>query len=293
MNAAAERSELLRAIALMIAAMAAFACGDTLINYLSASVSLAQIMLTFGISSIIIFGGFAVLQGQSLALSGLRDRGVQLRAVSEVVGALGMITALMLAPLATVSAVMQATPLFVTMGAAAILGETVGWRRWSAAVVGFLGVIIILNPFADSFDPDALWAVLGVLGLSMRDLATRMVPKDMGSSAVAFFSTLGLLPLGLILVPVTGVEPLAGSTLALLVLLSCIGGAGYLLLTAALRLSEISAVSPFRYTRLVFSILFAVILLGERPPLSVYIGSAIVVASGLFILWRERRVTSD
>ena len=293
MNAAAERSELLRAIALMIAAMAAFACGDTLINYLSASVSLAQIMLTFGISSIIIFGGFAVLQGQSLALSGLRDRGVQLRAVSEVVGALGMITALMLAPLATVSAVMQATPLFVTMGAAAILGETVGWRRWSAAVVGFLGVIIILNPFADSFDPDALWAVLGVLGLSMRDLATRMVPKDMGSSAVAFFSTLGLLPLGLILVPVTGVEPLAGSTLALLVLPSCIGGAGYLLLTAALRLSEISAVSPFRYTRLVFSILFAVILLGERPPLSVYIGSAIVVASGLFILWRERRVTSD
>ena len=293
MNAAAERSELLRAIALMIAAMAAFACGDTLINYLSASVSLAQIMLTFGISSIIIFGGFAVLQGQSLALSGLRDRGVQLRAVSEVVGALGMITALMLAPLATVSAVMQATPLFITMGAAAFLGEAVGWRRWSAAIVGFIGVIIIINPFTDSFDPDTLWAVLGVLGLSLRDLATRMVPDDMGSSAVAFFSTLGLLPLGLLLIPVTGVEPLATSTFLLLVLLACVGGSGYLFLTTALRLSEISAVSPFRYTRLVFSILFAVILLGERPPLSVYIGSAIVVASGLFILWRERRVTSD
>lgn len=286
-----ERTELVRAIAFMTASMATFAVGDALINYLAAYVTQAQIFLTFGVGSFVMFGGLARLRGQSLAISGLADRGIQLRCGAEVIGTIGMITALMLAPLATVSAIMQATPLFVTMGAALFLGEGVGWRRWSAVVVGFVGVLFILNPFGESFDRDALWAIVGVLGLSLRDLATRLVPQNMGSSAVAFFSTLGLLPLGLVMVPIAGTEPVAPITLFLLIILALIGGTGYLFLTAALRLSEISAVSPFRYTRLVFAILIAVVLLGERPSLSVYLGSAIVVASGLFILWRERGAT--
>ncbi|MEL7344362.1 MAG: DMT family transporter [Pseudomonadota bacterium] len=290
MNQTAARSELIRAILLMTAAMATFACGDALVNFLSDRTSSAQIIMTFGLGSIIIFGGLALAQGQSLHPRGLLDKGILARLVAEMVGTIGMITALTLAPLATVSAIMQATPLFVTMGAAIALRETVGWRRWTAVIVGFLGVLVILNPFSTSFDPNALWAILGVLGLSVRDLATRFVPKDMGSSAVSFFSTLGLLPLGLVMMPIVGTTTLEIPTLLLLVVLAIFGGTGYLFLTAALRLSEISAVSPFRYTRLIFTIFLAIVLLGERPSFSVYLGSAIVVASGLFILWRERRV---
>ena len=163
-DATTARSELLRAIMLMTASMAAFACGDALVNLLSERVSRAQIFMTFGIGSFVIFAGVALRRGESMSPGTLRHPAVLLRLFAEIVSAVGMITALSLAPLSTVVAIMQATPMFVTLGAALALKEPVGWRRWAAVIAGFIGVLVIINPFGTGliripFGPSlACWA---------------------------------------------------------------------------------------------------------------------------------------
>jgi drug/metabolite transporter (DMT)-like permease len=188
------------------------------------------------------------------------------------------------------SALLQASPLVVVAGAALFLGEKVGWRRWASILVGFVGVLVILEPWDASFDPTGLLTVACVLVLAVRDLATRVMPVRIGTFQVATWAYLGLVPAGVALM--AGMEqgfvpPTPGQWAGL-------GGAlvsglfGYYAVVAAMRLGEVSVVAPFRYTRLVFAMIVAMIFLGERPQGSTLLGAAIVVGSGLYAFARER-----
>jgi drug/metabolite transporter (DMT)-like permease len=220
------------------------------------------------------------------------------RAVGEIVGTVCFISAIVFTPLSTASAILQATPLVVTLGAALFLGETVGWRRWAAIAVGFMGVLMIIRPGLDGFSPLSLFALGGVFGLALRDISTRKISANLSTMQLSFLGFLVLIPAGVVMLLVTG-QPLAPMDMRLAGLMIAsisIGVFAYYGIVAAMRVGEVSFVTPFRYSRLIFAMIIGVSFFGERPDGYTLLGGAIIVASGIYTVWRERkqglRVTS-
>ena len=159
-------------------------------------------------------------------------------------------------PLANTSAIFQALPLVITLGAALVLGEPVGWRRWSAIVAGFIGVIIIVRPGIEGFNQFALLALVSVAFCAIRDLATRQIPAQIPSLFITSVTTVIIAATGAaILVPLGGWTPVSGRALGLLALAAVLLLIGYQCVIMALRTGDISAVAPFRYTALLWAML--------------------------------------
>ncbi|HEX9857749.1 MAG TPA: DMT family transporter, partial [Paracoccaceae bacterium] len=208
----------------------------------------------------------------------------------EVLGRLFYTLAIAFTPLSSASAILQATPLVVVAGAALIFGETVGWRRWSAIVVGFVGVLIILQPGVEGFTPLSLLAVAGTLGFAGRDLATRAAPPVLSNLQLGVYGFAMMVPTGAVLLGFSGGAVLPDATAALqLLAATAFGVAAYYALTAAMRMGEVSVITPFRYTRLVFALILGVLIFAERPDAMTLLGSAVIVAAGLYTLMRSRK----
>jgi drug/metabolite transporter (DMT)-like permease len=279
-----------RAALMMVASMAFFAVEDLFLKRSAEALPPGQVLALTGGAGALVFWALAASRRQPiLTVEALRGVAL-LRTLAEAAAAVLYILALALAPLTMTSALLQASPLVVVAGAALFLGETVGWRRWASILVGFAGVLVILEPWDASFDPTGLLTVACVLVLAVRDLATRAIPARIGTFQVATWAYLGLVPAGAALMAGMGqgfVWPTPGQWAGL-------GGAlisglfGYYAVVAAMRLGEVSVVAPFRYTRLVFAMVVAMIFLGERPQGSTLLGAAIVVGSGLYAFARER-----
>ncbi|MGY6536178.1 MAG: DMT family transporter [Pararhodobacter sp.] len=281
----------LRASMMMILAMAGFAAEDAVIKHLAGSMPVGQIMIALGIGGTLMFGGLARLRGKRLLVADALRGAVLVRNLCEILGAGGVVLAISLVPLATVTAILQSMPLVVTLGAALFLGEAVGWRRWGAILVGFAGVLIILRPGGAGFDPAALIAVLAVLGLAGRDLATRRVPVHVDSLQLSGWGFAMLVPAGLVL-SAFGSAPVVPSMAqwAWLVSAMVFGTVAYGALVAATRLGDIAATVPFRYTRLLFAMIIGLVFFGERPESWTLAGAALIVGAGLFSFWRELRL---
>lgn len=283
--------ENLRGIILMSSAMALFALEDVFIKIAAANVPMWQILILMGAVGALVFGGWSRARGETLWPDALTHRAVILRNIGELFGTLCFVSALIRLPLATTTSIFMATPLVVTMGAALFLGSSVGWRRWSAMGVGFLGVVIVIRPGLDAFQPAALWALGATLLLALRDLATRSSPPSMSSPQLAFWGFVMAGGAGLILLPF-GPAPVlpAAADAARLAGALCFGLAAYYALTAATRVGDLAVTTPFRYSRLLFAIALGMALLGERPDGLTLLGAALILASGLYTLSRERRL---
>ncbi|GAD56536.1 DMT family transporter [Limimaricola cinnabarinus] len=284
--------ENLRGSALMVAGMLGFALEDMFIKMMAGALPVGQILMLLGLGGGIVFAVMSMARGERLLSPDFHHRAVIARNLGEVIGTAGFITAVALSPLATASAILQANPLLVTLGAAVFFAEPVGWRRWSAICVGLFGVLLVIRPGAEGFTPLSLFAVLGTIGLAARDLASRRVPRSISSLKLSTYAFLILVPVGYLMVVVAGEALVWPSTVNSLRLLAAIGVgvAGYWALTAATRMGEISVIAPYRYTRLVFALFVAYFAFGERPDLLTYIGAAIIVGSGIYTLLREARL---
>ncbi len=279
-----------RAILLMTAAMAAFAISDAFINRAAETLPTGQILAITCALSLPPFLYMLRRSGERVFSANVLNRAVLLRTTGEVLGSLGYVMALSLVPLATASAMLQAQPLAVTLAAAVFLGERVGPRRWIAVALGFVGVLMIVRPGAEVFDPNVLWTLLGIAGLTARDLGTRLLPKDISTPFVSFWALFVLAPLGLAIMPLDGAwRPIEGVTWLWLIGCSASVAVAFVVITAALRIGEISAIAPFRYTRMVFALAIAILLLGESPDAMTWAGTALIVCSGIYAFWRERR----
>ncbi len=281
----------LRGALIMVLAMLGFAIEDMFIKLLADALPVGQIIGLLGLGGAIIFAAILVMQRQPLFTRAMLSGPVLLRSLGELVGTLGFVTAIALTPISSASAILQATPLMVTLGAAVFLREPVGWRRWSAILVGFCGVLLIIRPGMEGFDWLSLFAVQGVVGLAIRDLATRRVPSATTSMQLSFLAFLTLVPAAAILLAITG-TPLVSATLPQWGLMTgalVIGVIAYYGIVAAMRVGEVSFVTPFRYSRMIFALVVGVVVFGERPDAWVLIGSAIIVASGIYTVWRERK----
>ncbi len=279
----------LRGSILMVLAMLGFALEDMFMKQMANALPTGQILAMLGFGGGLIFAIVCWIQGQSLLARDVLHPMVLLRNFGEVFGTVGYVSAVILTPISSASAIFQATPLFVTLGAALFLQESVGWRRWVAIAVGFCGVLLIIRPGLDSFQPASLFAVQGVIFLGIRDLATRRIPRSISSMRLSTYAFAVIVPTGLVLMAVMGDSfavpsgtdswRIAGSIAA--------GVLGYYALVTATRLGDMSHIAPFRYSRLVFALIVGTTVFGERPDLATLIGAAIIVGSGTYAAIRE------
>jgi drug/metabolite transporter (DMT)-like permease len=280
----------MRGIVLMVLGMLGFAAEDMFIKLAVAGLPVGQILVILGFPGAIVFALLSRSRGLDPFSQDFFHPAVLVRNLHEMIGTVGFVTALALIPLATATTILQAAPLFVTMGAALVLGEAVGWRRWSAILVGFFGVLLVIRPGFEGFEPNVLWAVLGVVGLSVRDLASRKVPKSISSLQLAAWGFVAVGFTGLAMLALTGGAKIPTGPEA--VYLGCalgIGSFAYWALTEATRVGEISVVTPFRYSRLVFSTIVGLLVFSEVPDAYTLTGAGIIIATGLYTIMRERK----
>ncbi|SMP23687.1 DMT family transporter [Shimia sagamensis] len=279
-------------ILILVAAMLGFTLEDMFIKSLSVTIPVGQILMALGLGSGAVFAVLAIMRGDNLFAPAAWSPRMLLRTSCEAGGAVLFATALSRVDLSTVAAVFQTLPLVITLGAALFLSEQVGWRRLTAILVGFTGVLLIIRPGTDAFDPNALLVLGAVLAVAIRDLITRTIDASVSSFVVSFQSFASLVLAGplLMLFNTADYTELTTSHLTMMAGAVAFGAAGYWGVVTALRLGEASVVAPFRYSRLLFSILVGMVAFGERPDLPTMLGATLIIGSGLFTFMREHRL---
>lgn len=274
----------------MIGAMACFAIEDVLFKAASQSLPIGQLLMLFGAGGALVFWIAAIFTKTPLISRDVLVPAMRVRVVFEVLGRLFFALALALTPLSATTVILQATPLVVVAGAALVFGETVGPRRWIAIFIGLIGVVIIIQPGSDSFTATSVLAIIGMFGFAGRDLASRAAPKTLGTAALGYYGFMSVLAAGAFYAVYEN-QPFAAITRTnapYLVGLALIGAIAYGGLMKAMRTGEVSAVTPFRYVRLIFGIACGVVFFNEAITPVMIIGSALIVVSGLVIVWRTK-----
>lgn len=276
----------------MMASMAFFTFNDTLLKLTNGAVPLFQLLCIRGL---ITCGLIWITRGKIGTLHFRIDRRdwilIAIRAGMEVVIAYFFLNALLNMPLANMTAIMQVVPLSVTLASALVLGEAVGWRRMLAIAVGFGGVMLIVKPGAEGFNIWSIYALIAVVGVTIRDLVTRRLSPLVPSMTVTLMTALavmvaaGLASLGapwVSIAPATGML-IAGSAVCVL--------AGYFCSIQVMRTGDVSFIAPFRYTGLIWALVLGWFIFDEWPTLQTMIGAVIVVGTGVFSFYRERKLS--
>lgn len=287
------QSENHRGAILMSISMAAFVFNDTLVKTVSGEVGLYQAIFVRGLIVTLLIGVLAQYKAVLWPrLSSADWRKLALRAVAEVGSTLCFLTALFHMPLANATAILQSMPLALTLAAAVFLGVPVGWRRYSAIAVGFLGVLLIVQPTGEGFNQYSLWAVAAVGFLVLRDLSTRQMSSAVPSLFVAFSAALAVMLVGGVVSIFKPWAPLSTGNSVALASSACFIFFGYTCAVMAMRVGDIAYVSFFRYTILLWAIALGYFVFGDIPDQVSFIGIAVVTASGLYTFYRERSVAS-
>lgn len=291
-NIATDRNANLLGSIWMIASMAIFAIEDAFVKAASVTLPVGQILIIFGLGGTVVFACLARLNNEPLFIKDVVSRPMRIRVIFEIIGRLFYVLAIALTPLSSATVILQATPLVVVAGAALVFGEKVGWRRWSAIFIGLFGVVIIVQPGTDSFSILSVLAIIGMIGFAGRDLASRAAPTTLSTFILGLYGFLSIVVAGAMFSVWQGVSFVYPDIRTSLYLLGAVaaGVAAYSCLMKAMRTGEVSAVTPFRYTRLLFGITLGVVLFDEQLSSAMVLGSGLIVFSGLFILWRRKSV---
>ena len=271
--------------------MVGFTVSDAITKYLSESMNVGQIMAVRGVFATVLVGLLAWQRGALSSPRGAMHPLVAVRVAGEAAATITYFIALSHLPIANVSAVQQALPLAVTMGAALFFGEYVGLRRWSAITVGLVGVLVIVRPGFEGFNAYSLLVLLCVVLCAMRDLATRQIPDAIPTLLISAITSLAVTFVGAAMIqPMGGWTPLTVGDTLLLVVGAVLLLVGYQFIIMAMRMGDISFIAPFRYTALLWAIFFGIVVFGDFPDMPMIVGASIIIASGLYTLYRERVV---
>lgn len=287
-------SDNLRGALYMNVAMAGFTLNDACMKAATQSLPLWQAIAMRGLLTLGPLILVALYQGGLRFNLPRRDyRMIGLRSVGEVASTLLFLAALVHMPIASLSAIMQSLPLAVTLAAWAFFGERVGWRRLTAILVGFIGVLIIIRPGPEGFDHWSLMGLASVAFVVVRDLSTREMSRAVPSSTVAVLASLSVTVTALALSLADGwrMPDAHEATLILAAAASLVVGYNFVVMT--MRVGDIGFVAPFRYTSLLWAIFLGWAAFGTLPDALTLLGAALVVGSGIFTLWRERRVKAN
>ena len=276
---------------LMMASMAAFTINDTFVKLVGQTLPLFQLLTLRAVLATALLAIMAVWLG-SFRLNMPRRDGwlVFWRCLAEVGAAYFFLSALLAMPLANVTAILQVLPLTVTLGAALFFREAVGWRRMVAICAGFVGMLLIVRPGTDGFTVHTVYALAAVMCVTLRDLVTRKMSPQVSSMTVTVITSAtilmfaGLASLGIEWQPVSTRDALYIVASAVFII------GGYSFSVMVMRGGEISAIAPFRYSSLLWALALGWLVFGEWPDPVTLLGAAIVVASGVFTLYRERKL---
>jgi S-adenosylmethionine uptake transporter len=281
-----------RGALLMIVSMLAFTVNDAAIKATSGEIPFFQLLFLRGVlSSLLIAAALWWLGHWRLPVPRADRRLIAMRSLSEIVATIFFLTALFNMPLANVIALLQMLPLTVTLAGAVVLREPVGWRRMVAIMIGFCGMLLIVRPGSSGFNVYTIYALLAVICVTFRDLSTRQMSPQVPSLVITFASSAGLTVLAaLASLGKTWVQPdwhLSG----LIVLSALFIFAGYCSSVMVMRVGELSAVTPFRYTSLLWALLLGWLVFDEWPTALTFLGVVIVAATGLYTLYRESKLS--
>jgi len=274
---------------LMAVSMLSFISNDALMKFLLQTISVEQGIFMRGLVSVPLLALIAYLRKSLFVRIDWRNwRVILTRAFAELAATMAFLTALSNMPLANITAILQALPLTVTMFAAIFFGEQVGWRRWSAILAGFIGVLIIIRPGGDGFNEYAVLAIVAVACVTVRDAITRRLDRSVPSLFVAFISAIPIFIYGGVATATTGWTVVSGTIIGIVVVAAIAITCGYLFAVMAMRNGEISFVAPFRYTGMIWAILFGFLLFGDLPDAATILGTMIVIGMGVYAFHRER-----
>jgi drug/metabolite transporter (DMT)-like permease len=285
-------SDNFRAAGYMSLSMAGFVLNDTMIKIVSEDLSLFQIIFLRGLFATMFVALMAWHQGVLFySPSKYNQRTLGLRMVGEVGGTLCFLTALFNMPIANATAILQALPLVVTLASGVFLKEVVGWRRYTAITIGFVGVLIVVRPGSDGFNSYSFWALLAVLFIAARDLITRKLSTDVPSLYAAVTAALGITVAAGLLSPTMEWRSVSIENLWMLVVAACFLVVGYIFGIMTMRVGDISFASPFRYTNLIWAIVIGFVVFGDPLDSVALMGGAIIVIMGVYTFYRERQLS--
>ncbi|MDC0738394.1 DMT family transporter [Cognatishimia sp. SS12] len=284
-------SDNLRGVLLMIAAMASYTSNDTVIKYMAGDMSLSQLLVLRGVPTILLITALTYYIGALRVAGTRRDWGlVFIRSLAEAAAAYLFIHALRRMEIANATAVLQVLPLTVALGAAVLFREPLGWRRLLAIAIGFIGMLLIVRPGPDGFRTETFYVLGAVACITVRDLSARKISSAVPSLMVALCSALGVTLIASMVSLVTqNWRPVTPTEMGFLCLAAVFIGGGYLFSTMVMRVGEISFIAPFRYTSLLWAMVLGYLVFGDWPDAITLLGAAILVATGVFTLYREAR----
>jgi drug/metabolite transporter (DMT)-like permease len=277
-------------IAVMLFGILLFSLNDVMGKWLVATYSVGQVLLIRSLAALIILIPFIWVAGAVSLVRIERPKLQALRVVFSTAEVFCFYAAVVYLPLADVMTYWLAAPIYVAALSPLLLGEKVGWRRWTAIAIGFLGVLVALQPSAATLTLPALISILGSLAFAFMILSGRAL-RGTPDTALVFWQTIGALIAGIAIAPFTWVQP-TGFDLGLLALLGIVAMMAHVCVNRSLKLADAATVTPFQYTLLFWAILFGWLVFGDIPRLAMLIGAAIIVASGLFIFFRSRKVAA-
>ena len=282
-----ERSARLAGIGLMLLGVFMFSFGDALGKYMVATYSVGQLLWLRACAALLVL--LPIVWKQRAAFLPLERPWLQLlRVILSTLEVVAFFLATVYLPLADVITYYLACPIFVTALSAIVLRERVGWRRWSAVLIGFCGVLIALRPSTQTVSWPALIALGGSMSFAFLMLITRSL-RATPDIVLASTQFIGTFALGALMSPFGWVTPDPGS-LGLFAAAGCISVAALLCVNRSLKLAPASVVVPYQYSMIVWAVMFGYFVFGDVPQLSMIAGAAIIIGAGFYIFLREQRL---
>jgi drug/metabolite transporter (DMT)-like permease len=280
-----ERSARLAGIGLMLLSIAMFSCGDALGKYIVATYSVGQLLWLRACAALIVL--LPLMWRQRAEFTRLERPWLQLlRVVLSTLEVAAFFLATVYLPLADVVTYYLACPIFVTALSPIVLREHVGWRRWSAILIGFCGVLIALRPSSQTVSWPALIALGGSISFAILMLTTRML-RATPDIVLASSQFIGTFLLGAVLSPIGWVTP-SFASLGLFAAAGCISVSALLCVNRSLKLAPAGVVVPYQYSMIVWAVMFGYAVFGDVPSIATIFGAAIIIGAGFYIYLRER-----
>ena len=287
-------SENFRGALIMMICMSAFVLNDAFVRLAGDSLPLAQILFIRGLITTFLLLAFAIYGGVfSLKVSKKDKWRIFFRSIAEALTAYFFLTAVMKMPFANVTAILQILPMTVTLAAAFVFKEKVGIIRISLILIGFFGVVLIINPSADGFNLYAVYALIAVVLITIRDLITRKLSSEVPTLLPTVSASIGVLLFSVILLINTPLQPLNTQNSLFIFLAAFFIVFGYYTAVLVMRSGEISFISPFRYTAILFALILGFIFFDERPDITAFVGIVIVMLAGIVLMMRNSSVQKN
>jgi drug/metabolite transporter (DMT)-like permease len=279
----------IKAALYVVIAMSMITTNDAIVKHITQVFNVGQIMFLRGALICLFFATVMLLRRQPVFNRHVLHRWNLLRALCELGATLSFLTGLSLLPIAVASTLGFASPIFLALLAAVLLREKVGADRWIVILVGFGGVMLITNPFADSASWAVIFPMVCAFCVALRDIAIRYVPQEIPSSQVAFTNAWIVMLGGGAYSIYQGWGDADPAWYLWFLALAGVLYCGYLLLIMGSRLGELSFISPFKYISILIALIYGYVIWGDRPTPTMFAGAIVIVVSGIILLSTEKR----